>query len=153
VTLVQNSSVHAGANLDGSSLASFGSVVAQAVGGGSNCNVTGTTTSHGFNFTDDPNATTSCKFNGTGDSVGVSNNPLLGPLANNGGPTETMLPQDGPSPLIDAIPAADCGAMVGIGTDQRGFPRPDSASPNCDIGAVEVQVTVVTPTLTAAFTG
>ena len=45
---------------------------------------------------------------------------------------------------------------TGITTDQRGLPRRDSASPNCDIGAVEVQpaaTTTTTPGLTAAFTG
>lgn len=41
--------------------------------------------------------------------------------------------------------------MQGIGTDQRGLPRPNTASPNCDIGAVEVQL--APPTLTAAFAG
>jgi hypothetical protein len=56
------------------------------------------------------------------------------------------------SPLIDAIPAASCQAdgAAGITTDQRGFARPDAASPNCDIGAVEV---LSAPGLTVAFTG
>jgi hypothetical protein len=53
-------------------------------------------------------------------------NPQLGPLADNGGPTQTLAPQSG-SPAIDAG-AAGCPA-----TDQRGAPR---VGP-CDIGAVE----------------
>jgi len=60
--------------------------------------------------------------------------------ADNGGTTQTRLPQPG-SPLIDAIPNASCqtGGASGITTDQRGLPRPGAGSPACDIGAVEVQ--------------
>ena len=61
--------------------------------------------------------------------------PLLHALANNGGPTPTMLP-DPASPAIDggnpAVPGSGAGACDA--TDQRGVPRgPD----RCDIGAVE----------------
>jgi hypothetical protein len=57
--------------------------------------------------------------------------------------------------LIDPIPAASCQAdgAAGITTDQRGFSRPDTFSPNYDIGAGEVQAASVTPGLTVAFTG
>jgi hypothetical protein len=111
----------------------FGSVVALPTGGGANCNNVGTTTSHGFNFADG----TSCGLTGTGDSQATTNNPLLGALTNNGGPTQTMLPQDGPSQLIDGVPAAFCQAdgASGITTDQRALPRPDTASPNCDVAS------------------
>ncbi len=51
--------------------------------------------------------------------------PLLGPLADNGGPTQTMALLAG-SPAIGA--GADCPA-----TDQRGTPRTDG----CDIGAYQ----------------
>lgn len=67
--------------------------------------------------------------------------PLLGPLAPNGGPTDSMLPLPG-SPLIDA------GKRFGDAlTDQRGFlrtvdfptlPNADDGD-GTDIGAVEVQ--------------
>lgn len=55
----------------------------------------------------------------------------LGALTDNGGPTDTMLPQPG-SPLVDAIAGGDpaCGDV-----DQRGVARP--VGPACDIGAVE----------------
>jgi uncharacterized repeat protein (TIGR01451 family) len=56
--------------------------------------------------------------------------PRLGPLADNGGPTATMSPQDG-SPAIDRV-ASGCPPPS---TDQRGHPRPFGAG--CDSGAVE----------------
>ncbi|MEM1096836.1 MAG: T9SS type A sorting domain-containing protein [Bacteroidota bacterium] len=66
-----------------------------------------------------------------------SGDPFLGSaLADNGGTTQTVLPQPG-SPLIDA------GHCPGIATDQRGFGRPvddgsaTDVSDGCDIGAVE----------------
>jgi hypothetical protein len=59
----------------------------------------------------------------------ASDDPLLGPLQNNGGPTDTMALQPG-SPAIDAAVAANCPP-----TDQRGVSRPQGAG--CDIGAYE----------------
>jgi hypothetical protein len=90
------------------------------------------------------------------DLIGTSTSPmspLLGPLANNGGPTETMLPLAG-SPLIDAGKAPS-----GITTDQRGdsrtvklgFPEP-SGGDGTDIGAVELQASEAgAPTVTAVL--
>jgi hypothetical protein len=159
-TVVQNTAP-TGANLDPtatapapSTLTSFGSVVAQP-SGGANCAGFNSTTSNGFNFSDD----TSCAFNKSTDHQGAGNNPQLGGLAANGGPTNTMVPDPG-SPLIDAIPdpGGGCPAAPTITTDQRGLPRP--SGPGCDIGAVEVQVAAqaspVAPaavTVTPKFTG
>jgi CSLREA domain-containing protein len=56
-------------------------------------------------------------------------NPLLGPLANNGGETDTMALPLG-SPAIDTGDPARCPA-----TDQRGVARPQLHG--CDIGAFE----------------
>lgn len=61
-------------------------------------------------------------------------NPQLGPLAANGGPTQTHLPASG-SPLIDAVGAGQGGCGTSVTGDQRGSPRP--FGPGCDIGAVE----------------
>jgi CSLREA domain-containing protein len=77
---------------------------------------------------------------GTLTGTPLTSDPLLGPLANQGGPTQTMAPQPG-SPVIDA------GAAFGLATDQRGMPRPRDFSgvsnapggDGSDIGAVEVQ--------------
>ena len=61
----------------------------------------------------------------------------LGPLQNNGGPTETHALLPG-SDAIDQIPTFDCVDAKGepLTTDQRGFPRDDGM---CDVGAFEVQ--------------
>lgn len=65
----------------------------------------------------------------------IGGNPMLGALANNGGPTQTMLPQAG-SPAIDAMLCSFAPPA-----DQRGYIRPDPGSAGspglCDIGAVE----------------
>ncbi|MGH8091272.1 MAG: choice-of-anchor Q domain-containing protein [Rudaea sp.] len=58
--------------------------------------------------------------------------PQLGALANNGGPTMTMLPLAG-SPLIDAGDPA----FSGPATDQRGAGFPRIINGRVDIGAVE----------------
>jgi hypothetical protein len=62
----------------------------------------------------------------------------LGELADNGGPTPTLLPGPG-SIAINAIPAAECLDADGapLTTDQRGISRPQGSA--CDIGAVEVE--------------
>lgn len=59
-------------------------------------------------------------------------NPLLGPLADNGGWTLSMKPGTG-SPAIDAAATGTCPP-----DDQRGIPRAQGTL--CDIGAVEVEV-------------
>lgn len=75
--------------------------------------------------------------------------PVLGPLADNGGPTQTHEPQAG-SPLIDAV-ASSMGACAGSTTDQRGSPRPfdrvvgQMPETDCDIGAVENQADDAVP--------
>jgi hypothetical protein len=68
---------------------------------------------------------------GTGDVMGFSfASLLLGPLQNNGGPTQTHALLPG-SPAIDAIP----GCNGSPATDQRGIARPQGTA--CDVGAFE----------------
>jgi len=74
----------------------------------------------------------------------TSGNPLLAPLGDYGGPTQTMPPQPG-SPAIEGV--APANVVPGLTTDQRGVPFCDGnangiVSP--DIGAAEADVIVVT---------
>jgi hypothetical protein len=68
---------------------------------------------------------------GPGDATG---DPLLGPLGDHGGPTDTRVPAPG-SPAIDLAVACADSTGASLRTDQRGFPRPLGAA--CDSGAVE----------------
>ena len=91
---------------------------------------------HGYNLTNDKTST-ACEFDAATDLV--NKNPLLGALANNGGPTQTMLP-GAKSPAADVIPKTTTlrGVVVCPGTDQRGIARPGRGETRCTIGAVEV---------------
>jgi hypothetical protein len=73
-----------------------------------------------------------CGLTGTGDQVGA--NPLLNPLGDYGGPTDTMALAPG-SPAISHANCADFSPAV----DQRGLPRPGAGETGCDIGADEFQ--------------
>jgi hypothetical protein len=81
---------------------------------------------------------------GTTNGTPLTADPLLGALADNGGPTQTMAPAAG-SPVIDA------GASFGLTTDQRGLSRPfdlgaiPNASDGADIGAVELTLPLTRP--------
>ncbi len=83
----------------------------------------------------------SCSFTMGANNI-VNTDPLLGPLQNNGGPTETHA-LTGISPAIDA---GDTNCLVPV--DQRGEFRPVNipgldpidAQARCDIGSFEVQL-------------
>ncbi len=96
--------------------------------GGNVAVVAGSFTSLGYNlFSDNPGIShvPTDRFNA---------NPLLGPLMNNGGPTQTLA-------LLSGSPAIKGGTSVaGITTDQRGDPRPATGS--TDQGAFQVQPTL-----------
>ncbi len=105
--------------------------------------------SAGYNLTNDKTGT-ACGFTAATDRV--NKNPLLGHLANNGGPTKTLLP-GATSPAADVIPNPAPtlrGVAVCPGTDQRGVARPGQGETRCTIGAVEVGSTkTATPTTTS----
>jgi hypothetical protein len=89
----------------------------------------------------------SCAIGGDTTGNQLAQDPRVGPLQNNGGPTETHALLPG-SPAIDAgtpQPDGGCTDLAGtaLTTDQRGEPRPQG--PRCDIGAFEA-----TPTPTRA---
>ena len=87
-------------------------------------------TSNGYNIESPGN---SCGFDQNTDKTDVPD-PMLGPLQNNGGPTETHALLSG-SDAINQIPEAACE----LGEDQRGEPRPETGGTMCDVGAYEVQ--------------
>lgn len=99
-------------------------------------NVDGAVTSNGHNLLG--TATEATGLTGTGDQTGAD--PLLAPLADNGGPTQTMA-------LSIGSPAIDAGVAAGAAFDQRGRPRTfdDPGVANAatgdgtDIGAFELQ--------------
>jgi hypothetical protein len=93
--------------------------------GNSPTNCLGATIDVGHNLSSDG----SCAFGGMGSMN--NQDPRLGPLANNGGPTFTMA-------LLPGSPGIDAGsAFRAPATDQRGVPRPQG--PGVDIGAFEYQ--------------
>ncbi|MGH3265348.1 MAG: choice-of-anchor Q domain-containing protein, partial [Trebonia sp.] len=130
-------------NYTGYTLQMSMSIVANGQGGGPNCGGGQPITDVGYNL----DTGTSCGFSTANHSLS-SANPQLGPLANNGGPTQTMaLPAA--SPAVDAIPASTSGC-TGT-TDQRGTARPQGAG--CDIGAYElVQSGTGTPSVPTGLT-
>jgi hypothetical protein len=93
----------------------------------------------GENLVDDDSCDGIAETAATGDG-GIN----LGPLADNGGPTQThaLLPN---SVAIDAVPWGDCTLPDGtaLATDQRGVMRPQGDA--CDVGAVELEVTPEPP--------
>jgi len=105
-------------------LLSENSIVAENAGANCSSNWYANFSPVGYNLTDD----TTCGFTQSTDLVVAD--AMLGPLQDNGGPTETrdLLPG---SPAIDAGSAA-CPPPA---TDQRGVARPQGSA--CDIGAVE----------------
>jgi CSLREA domain-containing protein len=111
----------------------------------------GTIISQGYNLIQDA---TGCTLGGvtTGNLLGVDGR--LGPLQDNGGPTQTHLPLSA-SPAIDAGNPAAPGSTAEAcpTTDQRGVSRPQDGNSDgravCDIGAVEVQAPVTFASLCA----
>jgi 6-phosphogluconolactonase (cycloisomerase 2 family) len=101
-----------------------GTIIAANHGG--NCRYASSDEDFGYNLEDDPGA--SCGFGGPLDLVGMD--PKLGPLADNGGPTQTIA-------IPASSPAYDFNAACN-GTDQRGVSRLQRGAQACDIGAYQV---------------
>lgn len=94
---------------------------------------TGPVLSNGYNLTDDSR----CGFDGPGDIK--TDDPRLGRLAANGGPTQTIALTGGSRAVDGGNPdgCVDPGTGSGLTVDQRGVRRP--AGGRCDIGAFEHQ--------------
>ncbi len=89
--------------------------------------------SYGYNLVEDPSDCTINEVANPGTDI-TGQDPNLGPLQDNGGPTFTHALQVG-SPAIDAIPPISCT----VTDDQRGVSRPQPTGGNCDIGAYELE--------------
>jgi hypothetical protein len=117
-----------------------------------NCDLDDGVKSYGHNFVTDA----SCGLNAPSDMVGEGD-PMLGPLEDNGGFGETLLPEPG-SPVVDRISTDACDLLPFEGflkegdqhleglvddrpalmaKDQRDVDRPQGQA--CDIGAVELE--------------
>jgi fibronectin-binding autotransporter adhesin len=91
-------------------------------------------TSKGFNLIGKTNGSTGWLASDIKGTIASPIDPLLGALASNGGPTQTML-------LLAGSPAINKGSNAlipaGVVTDQRGYKRIFNTT--VDIGAVERQ--------------
>jgi hypothetical protein len=148
VTIGDNTASATGGNAAGGGIFQSGSatlnlvntIVSDPNGPSGNPDVSGTlTNSQNDDFASTAGLTISNDLRGNLLNVA----PLLGTLADNGGPTETVAELSG-SPTIDAGTSnAGVNAVFGTNpipsTDQRGDPRPDGPSTNPDIGAFEFQ--------------
>ena len=92
----------------------------------------------------------SCEKGGTSDSTALTPSEL-GPLASNGGPTQTMLPLAG-NPALGIVPPATTVSLGGGSvtlcpvTDQRGITSAPGKA--CDAGAVQIQLAAGRPSVT-----
>jgi CSLREA domain-containing protein len=133
-TLLDNAASDSGSGLyssgGSSTLTVANTIIARSLNGG-DCEVAfgGLLASANNNLIEATGSDACGLTNGINGNI-IGSDPLLGALADNGGPTLTHLPQSG-SPAIDA---GDCTA--GPAADQRGVAR--SQDDTCDIGAVEV---------------
>jgi hypothetical protein len=116
--------------------------VAKSLSGGS---CSGIITNGGYNLDSD----NTCFF-GTNNNSLSGVDPMLGPLADNGGPTKTHA-------LLAGSPAIDKGNSFSATTDQRGLVRPSNfvgivnAADGSDIGAFELQAPPTPPTVISTF--
>lgn len=128
-TLAFNSSSNGSVAGGGIVTAGLGRLINTLLASNTPTNCSGVITDAGHNLSSDG----SCAFS----NIGSLNNtdPLLGPLADNGGPTLTMA-------LLPGSPAIDAGDTAAAPpTDQRGFPRPVGSA--ADIGAYECSPPVI----------
>jgi hypothetical protein len=131
-TVAGNTAVSGGGDVDLQANASLTVADSIVAGGNPTCVVgaSASLASGGYNLFGDA----SCGSPAGTDIIGQD--PQLGALANNGGPTQTLLPADN-SPEVGAIPDATCVGS-GVGLDQRGLARGAGANSSCTIGSVEV---------------
>jgi hypothetical protein len=133
-TISGNSAFKVGGGIKNNGPATLQNTIVANSPAGGNCD--GRITDSGGNLSGDA----TCAF--TVASSRSSVDPLLGPLANNGGPTQTHALLPG-SPAMDA--AVNCPPPA---TDQRGVARPQGSA--CDSGAFELDTTRPSVTINQA---
>ncbi len=140
-TIVDNQAASGGGGaiaVGGGTTTVTNSILANSTDGSSSVqdcrNISGVVTDGGYNLVETPG---NCSFTGTGSITGQD--PVLGALANNGGPTSTHA-------LLDGSPAINNGNTA-LTTDQRGYGRPAPAGGSDDIGAYEKDATPLAVTL------
>jgi len=132
-TVVGNSGGYAGGGVEEAGGGHNTSLKSTVIANNHGFDCSATVVDRGYNLDSDG----TCGLSGSSQS---HVQPLLGPLASNGGPTDTLLPEPG-SPLLNKIPVADCTSQstppARVALDQRGVARPQGFA--CDVGAVEGQ--------------
>jgi uncharacterized repeat protein (TIGR01451 family) len=128
-TLSGNAVPSFGAGMYNRGTLNLGNTIIANSAGGDDCVNTGTITLNTNNLIED----NSC-------NPFLSGDPLLGPLQNNGGQTETFALLEG-SPALDMGHPATCASPPVNNFDQRGVMRPidgnNDGNPACDIGSYE----------------
>ena len=107
-------------------------IIANSTGADGDCKNNGGTVNGSYSLIEDTGAKACGLANGVNQLI-IGQDPRLGPLAPNGGPTATHA-------LLNASPAIDYGdTSICPGVDQRGVSRPQGTTfiKNCDIGAYE----------------
>ena len=126
-TLSGNSATSAGGGIynEGGTLTLQNSLIGGNSAGDNGPDCYGELVSQGYNLIQN---TAGCSIGGDTEHNVTGQDPLLGPLADNGGDTFTHA-------LLPGSPAIDAGGATCLPTDQRGVARPQGAA--CDIGAYE----------------
>jgi hypothetical protein len=150
-TFVGNTATSGGTLWDNDTTSVAGSIL-RGVSGVGTC-AGGPVTSDGYSLSDE--AVDSCGLTGPGDRVAAGSLAALGPLAANGGPTQTVMPLAG-SPATALIPADTTLAVDGQPTrlcptvDQRGVASAPAG--RCSAGSVQGEAPAITSARAATFT-
>lgn len=156
VVTIRNSTIaantHRGIEQEGAATTTLGNTILAGNFNAANLDdANGSFLSEGFNFVGVGTGTAGLVHGASGNHVGTAASPLdplLGPLANNGGPTLTRALR----PLSPAINAGSPGLAQPLATDQRGGGFPRVIGGRLDIGALEA--TAGPPTgITASLLG